>query len=72
MIPEFTDEDRERGYRITKWHEHNNFECAQCQFATLWLERMQKHQLKGRHPWAYPSDKPVGLSEAPMEEKLEY
>lgn len=67
------DLDQQRGYRVGKWRQHDNFECIYCQFATLWIERMHKHQLEGRHEWAYPGQNPSeDLSEAPDESDLTY
>jgi len=47
-------EDQTRGYRITKWHEYNNYECIYCQYATLWRVKMEEHLDDGVHPWPYP------------------
>ena len=49
------DVDQNRGYRITKWHEHWNYECLYCQYSTLWLDKMEKHVDENVHVWAYPS-----------------
>lgn len=48
--------DHNRGYSISKWRQYDNYECIYCQYATLFLARMQKHQLEGRHPWGFPSE----------------
>lgn len=64
--------DSHRGYRVTKWKTFDNFECVRCQYATLWLEKMQKHLQMGIHPWAYPSAETPLLSEPLASEKLEY
>lgn len=67
------DIDQNRGYRKTLWHAHTNYECIYCQYATLWLEKMEKHQTEGIHVWAYP-DPNAGnaLSDSPEADKLEY
>lgn len=53
------DLDQQRGYRITKWAgQYDNYECLSCQYATLWLERIQKHLQEGVHVWAYPVPEP--------------
>lgn len=54
MPEDYTPEDLARGYTIETWREYDNFICVYCQFATLWLPKMEKHQALGRHPWAYP------------------
>ncbi len=64
--------DAHRGYRVTKWKTFDNFECVRCQYATLWLEKMQKHLALGDHPWAYPSPETPLLSGPPESGKLEY
>lgn len=65
--------DSHRGYRVTKWRGHDNFECMKCQYATLWMEKMQKHLQEGAHPWAYPSPETPLLSELDeSSDKLEY
>lgn len=67
------DLDQQRGYRISKWKTYDNYECIYCQYATLWLEKMHKHQLEGRHVWAYPGQNDEEeLSEAPTSDKLDY
>lgn len=50
------DIDQNWGYRVGKWREYPNYECIYCQYATLFLARMEKHQAEGQHPWAYPSE----------------
>ena len=60
------DEDQNRGYRITKWKKYNNYECIYCQYSTLWLDKMQKHQSEGNHPWAYP-----GQNEKDLEQQID-
>lgn len=46
--------DKIRGYRIGHWHDYKNYECIYCQYSTLWLSKMDKHQADNVHPWAYP------------------
>lgn len=64
--------DSHRGYRMTTWKGHDNFECVKCQYATLWIEKMLKHLAAGKHVWAYPREE-SGVLSAPIEsDKLEY
>ena len=58
-------EDQSRGYRITKWHRYNNYECIYCQYATLWLKQMEAHLAEGTHPWGYP-----GQYDEPQDENV--
>lgn len=51
---EITEEDRLNGYRVTLWHQHKNYECLQCQYATLWLPKMLDHLAEDIHLWSYP------------------
>lgn len=53
------DEDQRRGYRIGKWRQYPNHHCIYCQYSTLWIEKMEKHQLEGEHPWAFPGQNPI-------------
>ena len=39
--PEMTDEDRARGYRVTKWHGLPNYECILAPFSSLNEEEVQ-------------------------------
>lgn len=59
-IPEYTPEPTETqlGYRMTKWGKFTNYECIKCQYSTLWIEKMNKHQRFDKHPWAYPGQFP--------------
>lgn len=51
-------------YTTSKWKgrdeaetEHTNYECTECQFSTLFPDRMQLHwdnASKHKHVWAYP------------------
>ncbi len=52
-----------QGYRITKFKEYKNYECIYCQYATLWLSKMVKHQAENEHPWAYPGQNTVPAGE---------
>lgn len=67
--PTTEDVDKIRGYRIVKWHEYKNYECVYCQYATLWLPRMEVHQAENDHPWAYPGQNPVPESEVRPEDE---
>ena len=42
--PPATDEDRERGYRITSWAGHPNYECVDCPFKHLDESRVIRHR----------------------------
>lgn len=69
------DVDQARGYRVTKWKTFDNYECLQCQYSTIWIEKMQKHLDMGIHVWAYPTDTEGTLSQEPtppVDSKLEY
>lgn len=67
------DIDQNRGYRVTKWHQHDNYECIYCQYATLWIEKMEKHQVEGTHVWSFPdSTMSDQLSDLPENDKPEY
>lgn len=50
--------DRLRGFKIVKWRTYDNYVCLHCQYATLWPNKMEKHQAEGEHPWAYPGQNP--------------
>lgn len=67
-IPEYTPEPTEqsRGYRITNWGGFQNLECLKCQYATLWLEKMNKHLSLNKHPWAYPGQYPKSENTGPV------
>jgi len=64
--------DSHRGYRVTKWKTFDNFECLRCQYATLWLEKMQKHLAIGEHSWAYSSSETPLLSGPSESDGLDY
>ena len=38
-----SEEDLERGYRITKWAGHDNYECLNCPYKTLDRARIENH-----------------------------
>ena len=42
--PAASDEDRERGYRITSWAGHPNFECVDCPFKNLDESKVIRHR----------------------------
>jgi len=64
IVPASQDEiDNVRGYRITKWNQYKNYECVYCQYSTLWLDKMNKHQAEDNHVWAYPGQNPTELEE---------
>lgn len=66
-------QDRQRGYRVTRWRTFDNYECVHCQYSTLWLPKMQKHLSIGQHLWAYPVEKSDKTLSAPMTtDGLEY
>lgn len=54
MSVKFTDEEIARGYRVGKWQEHKNYECVECQYSTIFLDKIQKHMENGVHDWSYP------------------
>lgn len=43
-----SEEDLERGYRITKWAGHDNHECLNCPYKTLDEVRIEDHVRKHR------------------------
>lgn len=61
-----------RGYKITKWHTYNNYECIYCQYATLWTAKMEKHQALGEHPWAYPGQNARAEDDPGVADEPEY
>jgi hypothetical protein len=61
ITPTQEDIDNLRGYRVGQWREHKNYKCIYCQYSTLWISKMEKHQREGEHPWAYPGQNPAGL-----------
>ncbi len=70
------DEDQRRGYRIKSFgkppKQWPNYECIYCQFRTLWLFKMEKHQLEGEHPWAYPGQNPAVPGQVRQKSEPEY
>ena len=57
ITPSAEDVDRVRGYRTEKWRTFDNYCCIYCQYSTLWIEKMKKHQAESDHPWAFPGGK---------------
>jgi len=51
--------DKLRGYKIGKWKQLKNYMCIYCQYSTLWIAKMEKHQAEDNHPWAYPGQNPI-------------
>lgn len=58
VAPTAQEVDDIRGYRIGKWHTYDNYECVQCQYSTLWKDKMEKHLAADVHVWAYPGQNP--------------
>ena len=54
ITPSQEDVDKVRGYRIGQWNQYKNYECIYCQYSTLFIDKMAKHQAEDNHPWAYP------------------
>jgi hypothetical protein len=59
--PVLTDEDKKRGYTISKWQGrdeaktlHDNLECLRCSFSTLFQAVMNIHQAENIHVWGRP------------------
>ena len=46
--PADPEEDRERGYRITSWAGHPNYECVHCPFKHLDESKVIRHQATHR------------------------
>jgi len=67
ITPTEEDVDRVRGYRVGMWRTFKNYCCIYCQYATIWPEKMKKHQAENNHPWAFPGGDRVE-SEAAREE----
>ena len=57
ITPTQEDLDKVRGYRVEKWNEFDNYCCIYCQYRTIFLEKIKKHQAEGEHPWAFPGGK---------------
>jgi len=66
------DVDQARGYRIGKWRTFKNYCCLYCQFKTLWIEKMEKHQLEDVHVWAFPGQNPPTPGEVRKSKEPEY
>lgn len=52
-------------YTTSKWKEHDNYTCTQCQFATIDLNKMQAHwdlTARHKHIWAKPKESKEGVS----------
>ena len=56
ITPAQEDIDRVNGYKVGSgdWNGYKNYECLYCQYKTIFLEKMKKHQQEGEHPWAFP------------------
>jgi hypothetical protein len=74
IAPTAEEVDKIRGYSIHKWRTFDNYCCVYCKYATLWIEKMQKHLDKGSHPWPYADKSAEGKALSPYEEtqELEY
>ena len=59
ITPTQDDLEKIQGFRVSMWRGFKNYECVFCQYATLWMDKMKKHQQDDRHPWAYPGQNPV-------------
>jgi hypothetical protein len=51
--------DTTKGFTVGKWVSprgvaHDNYQCDQCQFSTLSLEKMREHQFHEDHRWPFP------------------
>lgn len=66
------DLDQERGYKIKVWAGYPNYECIYCQYATLWIGKMEKHQALGDHPWAFPGQNPKTIGSVSKDDEPEY
>jgi len=54
VIPNQEEIDQLRGFFVEKWGKYDNFRCIRCQYATLWIKKMEKHQAAEAHYWPYP------------------
>jgi len=54
ITPSQDDLDLIRGYTVAKWKKYDNFKCLKCQYATLWENKMKKHQAADAHYWPFP------------------
>lgn len=53
--------EQETDYTITKWHGHDNYECAYCQFSSLYKFKLDEHfqyEEAHQHKWAGVDKKP--------------
>jgi hypothetical protein len=69
-----TEEDLEklRGYKIGKWKDRKHYMCIYCQYSTLWMSKMTKHQAEDSHPWAFPGQNPKPVGEAREYDEPDY
>ena len=72
ITPTQEDLDKVRGYRVEKWNEFDNYCCIYCQYSTLWMKKMQKHQAANEHPWAYPGQNKPGLGSVTEDNEPDY
>jgi hypothetical protein len=68
VLPTQEEVDSLRGFKVGKWRGHDNYICLECQFSTLWLDKMKKHQKEEEHPWAYPQRQGAGQQSADKDE----
>lgn len=64
-------------YKVTKWREHDNFECTHCDYSTIFWFKMEEHyQLEDvhNHVWSAASKEQTKEEERASEfpRKLEY
>jgi len=58
FTPSQDDIDRLNGYRVGPdlWaSKYKNYCCLECQYATIFKEKIVKHVSEGNHPWGFPS-----------------
>lgn len=55
ITPSQEEIDKLRGYHIGKWDVYDNYVCVHCQYSTLWIGKMEKHQAADQHLWPWPS-----------------
>jgi hypothetical protein len=56
-VPEIS--ERELGYRTSKWSQYINYDCMDCQYSSIFIEKIRKHRADGIHVWAYPVQHPT-------------
>jgi len=62
ITPTQAEMDRFRGYSShNMWRGYKNYECLDCQYKTIYLDKMTKHIIAGVHVWAFPG----GVKEDP-------